>query len=193
MPENEPMVLVFLGPPGAGKGTQAARVAERLGLKKISTGDILRDHVRRGTELGKKVAPIMERGDLVPDDLILAIIKEELKKLPVVRVLFDGFPRTLAQAQALDALLAEMGLQVDAAVLLDVPEDELVARLLKRAQEEGRADDNEATIRRRLEVYRADTEPVVDYYARKGALFRLQGVGPIEDITECILKTIGAA
>ena len=193
MPENEPMVLVFLGPPGAGKGTQAARVAERLGLKKISTGDILRDHVRRGTELGKKVAPIMERGDLVPDDLILAIIKEELSKLPVVRVLFDGFPRTLAQAQALDALLAEMGLQVDAAVLLDVPEDELVARLLKRAQEEGRADDNEATIRRRLEVYKADTEPVVDYYARRGVLFRLQGVGPVEDITECILKTIGAA
>ncbi len=193
MPAHEPMILVFLGPPGAGKGTQAARVAERLGLKKISTGDILRDHVRRGTELGKKVAPIMERGDLVPDDLILAIIKEELKELPVVRVLFDGFPRTLAQAQALDALLAEMGLQVDAAVLLDVPEDELVARLLKRAQEEGRADDNEATIRRRLEVYKADTEPVVDYYARRGVLFRLQGVGPVEDITECILKTIGAA
>ncbi len=193
MPAHEPMILVFLGPPGAGKGTQAARVAERLGLKKISTGDILRDHVRRGTELGKKVAPIMERGDLVPDDLILAIIKEELKELPVVRVLFDGFPRTLAQAQALDALLAEMGLEVDAAVLLDVPEDELVARLLKRAQEEGRADDNEATIRRRLEVYKADTEPVVDYYARRGVLFRLQGVGPVEDITECILKTIGAA
>lgn len=193
MPENEPMVLVFLGPPGAGKGTQAARVAERLGLKKISTGDILREHVRRGTELGKKVAPIMARGDLVPDDLILAIIKEELKALPVARVLFDGFPRTLAQAQALDGLLREMGLEVDAAVLLDVPEDELVARLLKRAQEEGRADDNEATIRRRLEVYKKDTEPVIDYYARQGVLFRLQGVGPIEDITECILKTIGVA
>ncbi len=191
--EREPQVLIFLGPPGAGKGTQASRVAERLGLKKISTGDILRAHVREGTELGKKVAPIMERGDLVPDDLILAIIKEELKKLPTPRVIFDGFPRTRAQAEALDRLLEELGLKVDAAVLLEVPTEELVKRLLKRAEEEGRADDNEETIRRRLEVYQKETEPLIDYYARRGVLFTLQGTGPIDAITECILKVLGAA
>jgi len=190
---TEPYVLIFLGPPGAGKGTQAARVAERLGLKKISTGDILRAHVREGTELGKKVAPIMERGDLVPDELILAIIKEELKKLPTPRVIFDGFPRTRAQAEALDRLLEELGLKVDAAVLLEVPTEELVKRLLKRAEEEGRADDNEETIRRRLEVYQKETEPLVDYYARRGVLFTLQGTGPIDEITECILKVLGAS
>jgi len=190
---SEPMVVVFLGPPGAGKGTQAARVAERLGLKKISTGDILRAHVREGTELGRKVAPIMERGDLVPDELILAIIKEELKRLPTPRVIFDGFPRTKAQAEALDRLLGELGLKLDAVVLLEVPEEELVRRLLKRAKEEGRADDNEETIRRRLLVYQKETEPLVDYYAKKGVLFTIQGTGPVEDITECILKVLGAA
>jgi len=184
--------LIFLGPPGAGKGTQAARVAERLGLKKISTGDILRAHVREGTELGKKVAPIMERGDLVPDELILAIIKEELKKLDTPRVIFDGFPRTRAQAEALDRLLQELGLKVDAAVLLEVPTEELVQRLLKRAEKEGRADDNEETIRRRLEVYQKETEPLIDYYARRGVLFTLQGTGPVDGITECILKVLGA-
>jgi len=191
--EREPFVLIFLGPPGAGKGTQAARVAERLGLTKISTGDILRAHVREGTELGKKVAPIMERGDLVPDELILAIIKEELKKLPTPRVIFDGFPRTRAQAEALDRLLEELGLKLNAVVLLEVPTEELVQRLLKRAREEGRADDNEETIRRRLLVYQKETEPLVDYYARRGVLFTLQGTGPIEEITECILKVLGAA
>ncbi len=190
---REPQVLIFLGPPGAGKGTQASRVAERLGLKKISTGEILRAHVREGTELGKKVAPIMERGDLVPDELILAIIKEELKKLPTPRVIFDGFPRTRAQAEALDRLLEELGLKVDAAVLLEVPTEELVKRLLKRAAEEGRADDNEATIRRRLEVYQRETEPLVDYYARRGVLFTVQGTGPIDAITGCILKVLGAS
>ena len=189
----EPFVMVFLGPPGAGKGTQAARVAERLGLKKISTGDILRDHVRRGTELGKKVAPIMERGDLVPDELILAIIEEELKGLSTPRVIFDGFPRTRAQAEALDQLLDRLGLRLDAVVLLEVPTEELVRRLLKRAEEEGRADDNEETIRRRLLVYQEETEPLVDYYARKGVLFTVQGVGPVEEITECVLKVVGAA
>ncbi len=188
-----PFVMIFLGPPGAGKGTQAARVAERLGLTKISTGDILRAHVREGTELGKKVAPIMERGDLVPDDLILAIIKEELKKLPVPRVIFDGFPRTRPQAEALDRLLGDLGLRLDAVVLLEVPTDELVQRLMKRAQEEGRVDDNEETIRRRLAVYREETEPLIDYYARKGVLFTVQGVGPVDQITECVLKVIGAA
>ncbi len=171
------MVLVFLGPPGAGKGTQAARLAEDLGLTKISTGDILRSHVARGTELGKQVAPIMERGDLVPDELILAIIREELSQMAEVRAIFDGFPRTTRQAEALDELLAELGAPVDAAVLLEVPEEELLRRLLRRAKLEGRADDNEQTIRRRLQVYHEQTQPLIDYYAASGVLKRVDGVG----------------
>ncbi|WP_457631988.1 adenylate kinase [Oceanithermus desulfurans] len=171
------MVVIFLGPPGAGKGTQAARLADDLGLVKISTGDILRDHVARGSELGRKVQPIMERGELVPDELILAIIREELAGMPEVRVIFDGFPRTTRQAEALDALLGELGAPVNAALLLEVPEDELVRRMLKRAELEGRADDNEATIRRRLEVYREQTQPLVDYYDARGVLRRIDGLG----------------
>ncbi len=172
-----PMVLIFLGPPGAGKGTQAVRLAADLGLVKISTGDILRDHVARDTELGRKAGPIMERGELVPDDLILAIIREELAAMPEVRAIFDGFPRTSGQAEALDALLAELGAPVNAALLLEVPEDELVRRMLKRAELEGRADDNETTIRRRLEVYHQQTRPLVDYYDARGVLKRIDGLG----------------
>lgn len=171
------LVIVFLGPPGAGKGTQAARLAGDLSLAKISTGDILRSHVARGTELGKQVAPIMERGDLVPDELILAIIREELSQMEAVRAIFDGFPRTTRQAEALDELLADLGAPVNAAVLLEVPEEELTKRMLKRAELEGRADDNEETIRRRLEVYREQTQPLIDYYAARGVLKRVDGVG----------------
>lgn len=171
------MVLIFLGPPGAGKGTQAARLASDLDLVKISTGDILRAHVARGSELGRKVQPIMERGELVPDQLIIAIIREELAGMSKVRAIFDGFPRTTPQAEALDALLAELGAPVDAALLLEVPEEELVQRLLKRAELEGRADDNEDTIRRRLEVYREQTQPLVDYYDAHGVLRRIDGLG----------------
>ncbi len=179
--------VIFLGPPGAGKGTQAARLAEELGFKKLSTGDILRDHVARGTPLGQRVKPIMDRGDLVPDELILALIREELAE----RVVLDGFPRTLPQAEALDRLLEETRTRLLGVVLVEVPEEELVRRMLRRAGLEGRSDDNEETIRRRLQVYREKTEPLVQYYEKKGALRRVDGLGTPEEVYARIRAALG--
>ncbi|APD09589.1 MULTISPECIES: adenylate kinase [Thermus] len=179
--------VIFLGPPGAGKGTQAARLAAELGFKKLSTGDILRDHVARGTPLGQQVKPIMDRGDLVPDDLILALIREELAD----RVILDGFPRTLPQAEALGRLLEETGTRLLGVVLVEVPEAELVRRMLKRAELEGRSDDNEETIRRRLEVYREKTEPLIHYYEKTGALKRVDGLGTPDEVYARIRAALG--
>lgn len=179
--------VIFLGPPGAGKGTQASRLAQELGFKKLSTGDILRDHVARGTPLGERVRPIMERGDLVPDDLILELIREELAE----RVIFDGFPRTLAQAEALDRLLSETGTRLLGVVLVEVPEEELVRRILRRAELEGRSDDNEETVRRRLEVYREKTEPLVGYYETRGVLKRVDGLGTPDEVYARIRAALG--
>jgi adenylate kinase len=179
--------VIFLGPPGAGKGTQAARLAEELSFKKLSTGDILRDHVARGTPLGLQVKPIMDRGDLVPDDLILALIREELSD----RVIFDGFPRTIPQAEALDRLLEETGTRLLGVVLVEAPEEELVRRLLKRAELEGRSDDNEETIRRRLQVYREKTEPLIQYYEKTGALRRVEGLGTPDEVYARIRAALG--
>ena len=179
--------VIFLGPPGAGKGTQAARLAEELSFKKLSTGDILRDHVVRGTPLGLQVKPIMDRGDLVPDDLILALIREELAD----RVIFDGFPRTIPQAEALDRLLEETGTRLLGVVLVEAPEEELVRRLLKRAELEGRSDDNEETIRRRLQVYREKTEPLIQYYEKTGALRRVEGLGTPDEVYARIRAALG--
>ena len=179
--------VIFLGPPGAGKGTQAARLAEELSFKKLSTGDILRDHVARGTPLGLQVKPIMDRGDLVPDDLILALIREELSD----RVIFDGFPRTIPQAEALDRLLEETGTRLLGVVLVEAPEEELVRRLLKRAELEGRSDDNEETIRRRLQVYREKTEPLIQYYEKTGALRRVDGLGTPNEVYARIRAALG--
>jgi adenylate kinase len=179
--------VIFLGPPGAGKGTQAARLAEELSFKKLSTGDILRDHVARGTPLGLQVKPIMDRGDLVPDDLILALIREELSD----RVIFDGFPRTIPQAEALDRLLEETGTKLLGVVLVEAPEEELVRRMLKRAELEGRSDDNEETIRRRLQVYREKTEPLIQYYEKTGALRRVDGLGTPDEVYARIRAALG--
>ena len=179
--------VIFLGPPGAGKGTQAARLAEELSFKKLSTGDILRDHVARGTPLGLQVKPIMDRGDLVPDDLILALIRKELAD----RVIFDGFPRTIPQAEALDRLLEETGTRLLGVVLVEVPEEELVRRMLKRAELEGRSDDNEETIRRRLQVYREKTEPLIQYYEKTGALRRVEGLGTPDEVYARIRAALG--
>lgn len=179
--------VIFLGPPGAGKGTQAARLGEELGFKKLSTGDILREHVARGTPLGQQVKPIMDRGDLVPDDLILALIREELSD----RIIFDGFPRTLPQAEALDRLLEETGVRLLGVVLVEVPEEELLRRLLKRAELEDRSDDNEETIRRRLQVYQEKTEPLITYYEKTGALRRVEGLGTLDEVYARIRAALG--
>lgn len=182
--------LLLMGPPGAGKGTQAARLAEVEGLHKISTGDMLRAHVVEGSELGRRAEAIMEAGDLVPDDLIVAMVRTEVASMDEVRILLDGFPRTPGQAEALDALLAEFGAEMSAAVLLEVPEDELVRRLVSRAEEEGRADDNEGTVRKRMEVYRDSTRPLLDFYASRDLLVRVDGVGDVDAVTDRIREAL---
>lgn len=186
-------VLLFMGPPGAGKGTQASMVAEARGLKKLSTGEMLREHVRGGTELGVRAKALMDEGVLVPDDLIIAMVRAELEGMQPVRVLLDGFPRTTAQAEALDELLAELGAPITAAVELKVDADELVARLLKRAEQEGRSDDNEDTIRTRMRVYTEQTAPLLGYYEEKGKLEQVDGVGSLEDVAARIGSAIEAA
>lgn len=174
--------VIFFGPPGAGKGTQASRLASERGYRKLSTGDILRDHVARGSELGRQVKPILESGGLVPDQLVLALIREELSGGKAPKVIFDGFPRTLAQAQALDQLLSEKQVVLKGVLLLVVPQRELLNRLVKRAQLEGRTDDNESVIQRRLEVYEKDTAPLADYYRGAGKLMQIDGTGTQDQV-----------
>jgi len=177
-------VVLLMGPPGAGKGTQADRLAAARGLTKLSTGDMLRDHVKRGTELGVKAKALMDEGVLVPDEIIIGMVKAELDQQQPVRALLDGFPRTTGQAAALDELLAGYGSQIDAAVELVVDEEELVRRLLSRAQQEGRSDDNEETIRTRFRVYRDQTAPLLDYYRERGKLASVSGVGSLDEVFE---------
>lgn len=175
-------VVLLMGPPGAGKGTQAALLAAARRLTKLSTGDMLRAHVRQGTDLGLRAKRLMDEGVLVPDDLIIAMVRGELEQLTPVRVLLDGFPRTTVQAEALDALLAEFGAPIDAVVELVVDSDELVRRLVGRALEEGRSDDNEETIRTRMQVYLQQTRPLLDYYRGAGKLRSIDGVGSTDEV-----------
>ncbi len=176
-------VLLLMGPPGAGKGTQASKLSRARRLQKLSTGDLLREHVKRGSDLGLEAKAVMDVGQLVSDDLIIGMVRSELEQQGgEVRVLLDGFPRTPAQAEALDKLLAELGAEISAVVLLEADENEIVSRLLKRAQEEERSDDNEATVRERLRVYLQQTQPLVEYYERRGKLRRVNGVGTLEDV-----------
>lgn len=170
--------ILFLGPPGAGKGTQAAMLAHALKVPHISTGVMLRDAVAAGTDLGKQVESVMAAGDLVSDDLVVAIVDQRLGADDArCGYLLDGFPRNTAQAEALnDAVVNAIG----TVILLEVDTDELVGRLLKRAADEGRADDNEETIRRRLDVYESETEPLVAHYG--DAVIRVDGVGGIDEV-----------
>lgn len=190
MAQGQSEVLILMGPPGAGKGTQAVKLARARKLEKLSTGDMLRDHVKRGTNLGQQAKAIMDAGDLVSDDLIIEMVRDELAKQEDVRVLLDGFPRTPGQADALSALLEEFGASLTAAILLGVNEEELVLRLLGRAQEEGRSDDTETTIRHRMEVYKKQTQPLVDYYRKHGNLREVDGMGSVEDVFARITEVL---
>lgn len=187
---TSPEVLLLMGPPGAGKGTQAAKLARARGVTKLSTGDLLRSNVERDTELGRRAKGIMDAGGLVPDDLINAMVRSELDQQEPVRVLLDGFPRTAAQAEALDSMLDTFDAPLTAAIVLAVDEDELVRRLLGRAQQEGRSDDSEATVRTRMEVYREQTQPLIDYYQRRGKLRRVDGMGSVEDVFARIIEVL---
>jgi adenylate kinase len=177
------MRLIFLGPPGSGKGTQAKLLAERLGVPAISTGDMLRDAVRRGTPLGRRAQAIMEAGELVPDDLVISLVRERTA-LPDARngFLLDGFPRTIEQAKALDRIPEGNAASVDGVINLLVPEGTLVERLLGRAALEGRSDDRRETVAERLRVYREKTAPLVEYYRSLGLLYDVDGYGSVEEV-----------
>ncbi|HEU5112955.1 MAG TPA: adenylate kinase [Acidimicrobiia bacterium] len=179
------MRILFIGPPGAGKGTQAARVAERLGIPHISTGDMFRHHVSTGTELGRLVDAIMKAGEYVPDEITVEMLRERLDEPDAATgYILDGFPRTAGQVAALDGLIGADGL--DTVVVFDVDEDALVERLLGR----GRADDTEDTIRTRFKVYQEQTTPLLDEYRNRGIVVTIDGLGDIEDVTERILQVL---
>ena len=186
------MIGIIFGPPGSGKGTQAARLESELYLNHLSTGDILRSEVAKGTPLGKEVARVMAAGELVPDRLILDIVRERLPEAEAgVGALLDGFPRTVAQAEALDAVLAGEGHRVDFIVALEVPEDVLVDRLLHRAAIEGRTDDNRATIEERMREYHKLTEAVLGHYRKQGvAVHEIDGVGTPDEVFERIRTSL---
>jgi adenylate kinase len=171
--------ITLLGPPGSGKGTQAARLRDDLGFAPLATGDLLRAARTQGTELGRRAAEYMDRGDLVPDELIVALVREAIARQDGP-VLLDGFPRTTAQAEALAGVLADNDRKLTAAVLIDVPDDEVAERILARGQ--GRSDDNPETVRERLRVYHEQTEPLVAYYGERGLLRSVDGRGDPEEV-----------
>jgi len=181
------MRIVFIGPPGAGKGTQAERMIETYRLAHLSTGDMLRAARDARTDVGVQAERYMSTGQLVPDEIIVAIIRDRLEQ-PDCRAgyLLDGFPRTIAQAEALDAMLEKRGTPLDAVLQLDVPEEELFRRLAGR----GRADDKPEVIRQRLVAYRQQTEPLLDYYRRGGALHRIDGLGTVDEIFQRVRQVL---
>jgi len=185
--------MIIFGAPGSGKGTQSDKIIDRYGLFHISTGDVLRDHMRRGTELGKTAKGYIDQGQLVPDELIIDILAQVLddnKDKATQGVIFDGFPRTIPQAEALEKLLTDRGTAIHTVIGLEVPEDELIKRILLRGQMSGRADDNEDTARKRLEVYHNQTAPLKEYYQRKGLYCNINGLGSIDDIFASISQAL---
>lgn len=180
--------LILFGPPGAGKGTQAARLAKHFGVPQIATGDILREAVASGSELGQRAQAIMARGDLVPDELVIEIARERLARDDCAEgFILDGFPRTTRQAEALDAILRERSREAARVVSLVVAEEELVRRILSRGED--RADDNEESLRNRLQVYRRETAPVLAHYG--SAVLEVDGSGDLDQITQAIVEALG--
>ncbi|MCM1109907.1 MAG: adenylate kinase [Clostridium sp.] len=184
--------LVVFGAPGSGKGTQSARLINEYGLYHISTGELLRDHIQRGTELGKIADSYISRGQLIPDDLMIRILADVLDTNPETKkgVIFDGFPRTIPQAHALKEMLRQRGSEVHAVVGLEVDDAELMDRLVKRGAESGRSDDNPETIRQRLEVYHTLTTPLRDYYINEGKYHSIPGSGSVDEIFHAIKQEI---
>lgn len=185
------MRLVLLGPPGSGKGTQAALLKNRLNIVHISTGDLLRAAVAAGTELGKIAKATMDAGELVSDELVLQLLEQRLNEPDVANgYILDGYPRNLAQAQALDELLGRLNQNIDHALALIVDQEQIVARLAQRAAEQGRSDDSESVVRHRLHVYAEQTAPVVNYYEDKGLLTAIDGMGSIDEINQRLCDAI---
>lgn len=177
--------IVIFGAPGSGKGTQSDNIIKNYGLFHISTGDVLRDNIRRGTELGATAKAYIDRGQLIPDELmidILASVLDSHKQEAAKGVIFDGFPRTIAQAEALDVMLAERGTAISTVIGLEVPEDELVQRIIKRGQLTGRSDDNMETVQNRLNVYHNQTSPLKAFYEQKSLYQAIEGTGSIDEI-----------
>ena len=190
------MKLIFLGPPGAGKGTQAARIEAAYEIPQLSTGDMLRAAVAAGTETGRQAKDIMARGDLVPDDVVVGIISERIQAADCANgFILDGFPRNVSQARALDGVLMEKGVNLDAVIELAVDPEILIARILKRAQESAdgpRDDDTQEALQHRLRVYEEQTAPVADFYAEKGILRTLDGMQEIDEVTQQIRSALDA-
>lgn len=185
------MRIVLLGPPGSGKGTQAKRLKMELDAAHVSTGDLLRAAVKAGTPLGRKAKAVMESGQLVSDEIVLGLLEERLGQADTAAgFILDGYPRNLAQANALDELLTRLARPLDAVVKLTVPDDAIVKRCELRFEEEHRADDNPDTVRKRLAVYARQTAPVADYYAQRGLLTEIDGVGAIEAISDRVLAAL---
>ncbi len=177
--------LIIIGPPGSGKGTQAEHIAAHFNVPAISTGDIFRSNVREQTQLGDEATRFLDRGEFVPDDVTNAMVRERLAEADANGgFLLDGYPRNTSQVEALDAMLAESGKHIDGVVLLLVDDDELTARMLNRAREQGRSDDTAEVIRRRLELYRTETAPVVDLYAERGIVADVDGSGTPAEVTD---------
>ena len=183
--------IVIFGAPGSGKGTQSDKLIEKYGLNHISTGDVLRSEIKKGTELGKTAASFIDQGQLIPDELMVSILASVYDSFGDHKgVIFDGFPRTIPQAEALKQMLSERGDKVAAMIELDVPEDELMKRLLLRGQQSGRADDNEETIKKRLVVYHSQTQPLIQWYNQEGIHYHIDGLGELDRIFADICKVM---
>ena len=186
------MNIVIFGAPGSGKGTQSEKLIERYGLYHISTGEVLRDHIARKTPIGQIAKTYINPGQLIPDSLMIRILEEIIENEPKAQkgVILDGFPRTIAQAEALDRFMAKHGREVEHVIGLEVPEDELIDRMIKRGQQTGRADDNPETIKNRLKVYHESTTPLREFYKNAGKYRKINGSGSVNDIFEEIAKAI---